>query len=68
MTTKLSPELTNRVAAMVHVARQRELNLLDMLWKIDREDPAPSKPRLRVKAVGYRWVLPAKAENVERFE
>lgn len=68
MKAKLSPELRNRVAAMVHVARQRELSLLDMLWKIDREEPLPSKPRIRVKSVSYRWVLPATADNIQRFE
>ncbi len=68
MTSKLSPELKNRIAALVQVARQRELDLLDMLRKSDREDPTPSKPRIRVKAVSYRWIVPAKAQDVKHFE
>lgn len=53
MTNKISPELRARVAAMVEMGRQRELDLLMILARTDQH-----KPRIRVKAISHRWSLP----------
>lgn len=54
----ISAELRERVRALAEKYRQRELDFLDMLGRIDHHKPTPSKPRVRVKAISYRWSLP----------
>lgn len=51
----LSIELKQRLAALVEKYRQQELDFLEMLGRVDRHKPMPSKPRIRVKAISKRW-------------
>lgn len=53
----LSTELKQRVTAMVEKYRQRELDFLELLKKIDADKLRQSKPRIRVRAISHRWSL-----------
>lgn len=57
----LSTELMQRVTALAEKYRQRELDFLEMLATIDHHKRGQPKPRIRVKAISYRWpaVLPS---------
>ncbi len=57
MTGRLSPELRARITAAVEKSRQRELDFLELLGKIDDHKRRRSKPRIRVKANSRRWSL-----------
>jgi hypothetical protein len=63
MTNKISPELRARVTAMVEKYRQKELDFLDMLGRIDHHKSIPSKPRIRVKAISKRWSTEAPSQT-----
>lgn len=51
----LSTEIMQRLAAMVEEYRQKELDFLEMLGRIEHPLTRQSKPRIRVKAISNRW-------------
>ncbi|KQT07000.1 hypothetical protein ASG50_00780 [Rhizobium sp. Leaf386] len=57
----LSIELKRRLAALVEKYRQQELDFLEMLGRIEHK-PRLHKPRIRVRAISHRWVLPATSQ------